>query len=518
MRSFWQEGSNWRLTIKNDTTIMSWGISMRHVNLTSELTLDAALERLGETYQSIDASALVRSSENEWENLALVIRFGNETTDEIQERHEGFRERFGNLFGDDGGVLYEVSDFDAWDRFEKRFSEGYVDFAGRSVKTCVKADDFTSTLCRNFSDTTEAFQLDKFPRISCQIPFDSGNRRDLREDNFAGVALNEKELAKSCLGFDPEKSYGVLVVVPIYCRVSDKDFSNAECPTIGLLSHPSLKSGLECALVQKSNLHDYRERVRKSTHFENSALQWTEDNNWVRADLQFPIEMHDFVRRDVVEARLAMDFGIVDTEAMYLRELIPLSSPDRNLSPPVLSALSVCEGWMRIEEMLGLAERRPPFIGKETDAFLFGVSWILEVIGFRVVQMENSRAGFSLGRIRTEEDQGGKLELGEIDILASDDENGVVYAIDCTMNPPASKKADSLSNCADFIESAVGVHCNPVIFVATRAPNSKDSIKTTMVIDRDDISQMLDLITQGEVDEAGRLFDSLTLGAVRVSF
>ncbi|MCJ2564032.1 MAG: hypothetical protein LN417_08100, partial [Candidatus Thermoplasmatota archaeon] len=313
------------LTINIDPTIMSWGIALRYVRLTSELTLDAALKRFGQSYRSIDTSALVRKNEKGWWTLAMAIRFANETTDQIRERHEGFRQRFGNLFGDDGGVLYAVSDFATWPQFEKRFREGYVDFGGQPVRTGVEAEGFTSTLCSNFSDTLESFRLDKFPRISCQIRFDSRQERHLGEDKFTGVALNERELAKSCLGFEPDKSYGVLIVLPIYCRISDKDLADSDRPTITLVSHPSLKSAVECAIVQKSSPHDYRERVRKSTHFDSSDIDWTEDKNWVRADLQFNIDKHEFVRRDVVEARLAMDFGIVDVEETHLREHLPLS-------------------------------------------------------------------------------------------------------------------------------------------------------------------------------------------------
>jgi len=491
---------------------------MRYVNLTSEITLGEALQRLGEAYQSVDASALVMKHEEVWQNVIMVIRFLNDAVDQVGKRHEKLSGLFGKLLGDDGGTLFHAIDFADWPAFEKRFGEGYVDFGIHSVKTRVKSDDFASSLCRNSSDTIESTRPDKFPRISCQIQFEDKKEIFVGDKMFAGVALNRMELSKSCLGFEGEKSYGALFELPIYSRISEQDFSNPEKPIIRIESHPSLLSEVGCALVQKYNPHEYREQVRKSIYFDSSELKWTQDERWAHAEIPFDLDRHEFMHRDVLVARLVMDFAMVDSDDAYLRQHLPLQSPGEPSSPGILSALSLCDGWKRIEEMLGLIERKPPFIRQKTDAFSMGISWLLEVIGFRVVLLENSRANLSLGIIRSEENQGGRFELGEIDILAWNEEKGIAYAIDCTLNPPFSRKADSLSNCADVIEDVGHVRCSPLIMVATRAENSKENIKTVVILDKDDISQLLDLVLRGETEEAGRLFDNLMLGTTGVLF
>lgn len=483
---------------------------MDYVDLVGNTKLRDALALLGKTYKSIEIRSFAKKDGRRWQNAVSVIRFGKDTREEIDKILKETKNRLANLVGRDVGVFFGSMDFSDWPKLQESIESGKMKVGPRSLKLESAKEDLLSQLCSNSAATFRYPQVFHFPRISCQVSYDSKNPLQYLGYRFSGLVLDRKELLRSSMGLEDDNPYyGLVIELPIYANITGSAVKETKRVLFNMTIHPVLLRHISLAILQVTNPHQHYSSARHVKSVPTEKLKRKSKGGFLHCQAGYDIDHHDMVRSDMVEARLSMELGRISTGSVYLKEFLPLPSPPEGEKPSPLTVLSIFEGWSLIEQMLGLDLRDVPLARSMDDAFLLGATWILETIGLQTYQFELSKAKLVLGRIKSAEEGGERFASGDVDILAYDREEETYYSIDCTMTPPDPKKADLITNISEAIENRCGVHCKPMIMVCSCATNAKQSIQSCAILDHVDISSLLAQILEGRLEEARYRFREL---------
>lgn len=132
-----------------------------------------------------------------------------------------------------------------------------------------------------------------------------------------------------------------------------------------------------------------------------------------------------------------------------------------------------------------------------------GVSWLLNLLGFRTIDLSRmkGKTKLNLETIR------GSRRQDSCDLLAVLGTDKVL-AVDCTITVPPSDKIEKIHNTANAIaevlvkELSTDVQIVPTIISSANCGGLDISNNNVVLLDRNDVSSILDLVSKGLQDDA----------------
>jgi hypothetical protein len=206
-------------------------------------------------------------------------------------------------------------------------------------------------------------------------------------------------------------------------------------------------------------------------------------------DLTYKFE-HALNVEDEVIFRFVTPAGILHHDRKFVKELARKQIP--SLPAGLLGQFVDLEQFRAL--IFGEKELGGHF-GKRTDlAFQHCVAWLFSSLGLSIFELE----GTSWKEFT---ERGTRIE---IDMLAYDFHTGRSYIIDCTIHPPDRTKIDNIANAQTYMLRR-GILVEPLIVVREPATETKKNERKVKVLDRDDLSRILDLLRANQIGDAKRV-------------
>lgn len=159
---------------------------------------------------------------------------------------------------------------------------------------------------------------------------------------------------------------------------------------------------------------------------------------------------------------------------------------------------------LRLFNLSDAGRRMEGYLLQDTDdrKFESAVSWLLEIVGFRTMNLNKEAQGEKF-----RQSQNGVV-IGSADILAYDQEKVRWLVVDCTIGTPDADKLDRIADLSRHLRSQVP-ECDAVVVSAKAAAATKENAERQgiIVIDRTDLEKMLGLVKAERFEKAKRVLE-----------
>jgi len=137
---------------------------------------------------------------------------------------------------------------------------------------------------------------------------------------------------------------------------------------------------------------------------------------------------------------------------------------------------------------------------KDAENFESAVSWLLQIIGFHAMKLNDKAKGQSL-RVDG-------AEVGSADILAYDPQTGRLLVVDCTIGVPESAKLQRIKNSAERLRSPT-CDCDAVLITGQDAalPKRDAYAKGIVMLDKADLTRIITFISEKRLAKAKKMFE-----------
>ncbi len=140
---------------------------------------------------------------------------------------------------------------------------------------------------------------------------------------------------------------------------------------------------------------------------------------------------------------------------------------------------------------------------KDDVRFEAGVSWLLEILGFRAFRLNKGSHGEVL-RVGD-----GQSEVRSADILVHDASKGGFSVVSCTIGMPTSEKRQKIRLTANEVRTEMG-NCEPIMVTSVDAGptvTSEAKQESIVLIDRPKLVSIIELAKTGRFEKAKKFFN-----------
>ena len=137
--------------------------------------------------------------------------------------------------------------------------------------------------------------------------------------------------------------------------------------------------------------------------------------------------------------------------------------------------------------------------GKNHETLVSAVSWLLQILGFHAMKLNNLAKGETL-RI-------GDEEKGSADILAYDSQTGRLFLVNCTTGVPDHAELQKIKNSAQALQ--LGTYCDAILITSQNAQALDRDARSMNIIllDEDDLRTVTTLIEEKRFAKAKKIFE-----------
>ena len=459
------------------------------------LTFGQIQDLVNNTCRAMDIRGIALKRDSEWQCVLSIVRLTYRSTEKINQDQKALRNRLGEV-GNENVVVF----FDSWpiSEFQSLLAEvrqGHLNVAGRHLMIECKRNDLLSEKLLEYGHLSQNEPDMLYPCYEVQLLSENEPRKLLEAAGITGPSLGIHSVndLQSWLGASVFGSTVVMVItVPVYAQVYHPLHLKAGDVQAQFSAHDwLLKRARIIGMLRPSYNQSPVERG------ELDLQETARSENIVTGVVKRPFTL-DATQRDArVEFQfLDTELGILATGEGFTAQML---APDQ---APLYTAFSYFEGGRNLETYL-LDPK-----GKQADSqFSSAVSWLLELCGFRVL---NLSALPDAEHLRID----GKEE-GSCDIIAvAESIPASLLIVDCTTAVPRQDKfarirltAEEIAKQAASLFGKLQVTVRPVIAISKEVPelrNPEYIQAGTYVLDKSQLQTLMELVRVGNREKAAR--------------
>lgn len=472
------------------------------VNLT-DATLSDVIREMKDVYRSIDIRAAIGRQDEEWLNILTVIRFSQETTDELRTRHESQEARLKTVSTQRLKILKNVFSITEWDQIRAQLSEGTILINGTKIGFDDKKslDSLRCNLTSYPSYLRKTYRWNVFEGVlSSKMnlqKFVSTQDRDIRilgfPDTYAAIGEWLEVRYDSGVGSD------VMVAAPVLATLDDVDLEGSKVHVRGTLHHAMTESRLNLFLWKGTGV--FPDRGIEKTNEIKHLRQFTLDTRQMKQS-DHPFRTFEIVEdipgctpSDYLDVRLIFAGLEMDSKHDFVyRHLERKSSADA-------AFYRVFTRFCADEELRKQTLDPHSFkIDRKANpdaAFRRGISWLLSLSGLNAVRLDEYE------KLKAE-----KIEIDSVDVLAFAKDRSTILLAACTVGVPKVEEdthrlGEVKRRLHEELFQQTNVHITPVIFSPTRELGlikEKARPYGIKIIDGNDIERLMAAIREGQSD------------------
>jgi len=456
------------------------------------------------TCRAMDIRAIACKANSKWQCTIVVIRLTYRSTEKVKEDQKALRERLGEVGSKNVMVLFDSLPISELETLLAKVRENHLTVASQDLELKSKGNDLLSERVLEYSNLSRNDPDMLYPYYEVMLLSESEPRKLLEAAGVTGPSLgiNNLDDLQSWLGASVfGSSITMVIAIPIYAQIY----------------HPlHLKSGVVQAqfsahrwLLDRSKKIGMLRPSYNQSPVERRELELEEvahSEDIITGVVKGPFSIEPSQKDALVEFQfLDTEFGVLcKREGLICRMLRPDQAP-------LYTAFSYFDGGKNLDNYL-LNPR-----GRQADSqFSSAVSWLLELCGFRVLNLSLLP---DAEHLRIEE-----KEEGSCDVLAALESGQMssVLLIDCTTAVPRQDKlarirltGEEITKHAAGLFEKLQVTVMSVVAVSKNVPelrNPEYLQASTYILDQSQLKVLLELIRVGNQDQAiGTLCDWLSL-------
>lgn len=465
------------------------------MSLRKSLDPEDLWRELKNCYNSLWARCIAIQDQEAWKNVAVIVSLSrkeeNSAESEVKQRYESLRS-LGVADIEDLILLFDTWPAEHFSSLLQELRNGELRIGNQNVRLRGGFDDFSIKQKSTYAERKGEYR--EFPIVSInqgaqKTPHQIGNFKKV-ENKLEPLGMkNFDEIGRQWLGMEPTTlGLNSTILFPLYFNLINMGIEDRNLD-FNLKIHKGLIDNLGALICLRSRIDG------KMTTIENERInnmpRQSSDGDFLFSEINYEFETYPR-EEDELLFRLTSNLGILLEEKTEVSNLLP--------KLPENPFLGLTTRFIEIDELeKGLREGKmkgkPNF--NVSRAFERAVSWLLSIVGMKVVEVGDTRYGV----LRRED----KFEKGEADILAHDRNSEKTYVVDCTVKPPASDKVDKLGNLASSLRERGITSIEPMFFVMEDARESRTNVRNITVIEGNTIAKILEKLREDDVEEARRL-------------
>ena len=459
------------------------------------LTFGQIQDVVNNTCRAMDIRGIALKKDSEWQCVLSIVRLTYRSTEKINQDQKALRSRLGEVGNESVAIFFDSLPISELPSLLEKVKQGHLNVAGHNLMIEWKGSDLLSGKLLEYGHLNQNEPDMLYPCYEVQLLSENEPRKLLESAGITGPSLGIHSVddLQSWLGASVFGStIAMVITVPVYAQVY----------------HPL---HLEAGEVQAQfSAHDWLLKRTKiigmlrpgynQSPVERGELDLQEtgcSENIVTGVVKRPFNIDPTQRDAQVEFQfLDTELGILATRKGLISQML---APDQ---VPLFTAFSYFEGGRNLETYL-LDPR-----GKQADCqFSSAVSWLLELCGFRVL---NLSALPDAEHLRID----GKEE-GSCDIIATAESSPAsLLLVDCTTAVPRQDKfarirltSEEITKQAASLFEKLQVTVRPVIAVSKNVPelrNPEYIQAGTYILDKSQLRILFELVRAGNREKATR--------------
>jgi len=459
------------------------------------LTFGQVQDLVNNTCRAMDIRGIALKKGTEWQCVFSIIRLTYRSIEKINKDQEALRHRLGDVGNENVVVFFDSLPISELQALLMGVVQGRLNVAGRDLMIKGKGGDLLSEKLSEYGHLNQNEPDMMYPCYEVQLLSENEPRKLLEAAGITGPSLGIHSVddLQSWLGASVLGSTVVMVIaVPVYAQVYHPLHLKAEYVQAQFSAHDwLLERAKKIGMLRPA--YNQNPVERGELYLQETARS----ENIVTGIVKRPFAI-DTTQRDA-----RVEFQFLDTELGILatREglIAQMLAPDQ---VPLYTTFSYFEGGRNFETYL----LNPK--GKQADSqFSSAVSWLLELCGFRVL---NLSALPDAEHLRID----GKEE-GSCDIIATAESSPEsLLLVDCTTAVPRPDKfarirltAEEIAKQAKSLFEKLQITVRPVIAVSKDVPelrNPEYMAADTYILDRSQLQTIMELIRTGNRERAAR--------------
>jgi len=471
------------------------------LELKHQVSFKEIWEILGDCYRTLSIRCLAVKEEGTWKNVMIVAWLSLKDQNNIRRDTEN---EFLNLSElgvtnlENLALLYEVKSSEETPKFVEDLKTGKITIMNQPVEVSeevkkIYVSKYPRTI--DIGNETKGYQT-----ISYEL---GGGSFSSREEALISERLKElgilggiDEVGLMWLKLPNVRAYSINAIInlPIYLKLHDLPKMQNRKFHVSFLLHKELRDKLRLLIALRRRYPGAEVTMESSKY----KLSQVETSSFLNDFVVCSIE-HEFKTmpklEDYVYFNLSCKLGAIFKDSQSVRDMYfteRLGSGEEFLNSLIrFVSIESLESILLKEEDIGKRG-----VERADIKFQRSIAWILSAIGFKIAELGDTKYGVVRRR--------NGVDIGDVDILIQDPESKKVYAVFCKVNPVESKDIDTTVNVVDKLRRD-GLLIEPIIFIGSLAPESKENIRKVKVLDRDDIVKILQLLRVNNLSEAKRI-------------